>query len=255
MNQGMSEPAHDLDDELLEQFLGMLPPFPTSIGVFSAGGGVAEIVLADIDKGLLVGYAPQTLMQPDLAVVCPLRDSGGGGFDVTLRVDRAYFQSGDQTLIHLAVTGIEYQPGHRRAPRSQRSEQAEAVTLFSTTLDEGRRFTVRMADMSGDGVAFVTELLPVVGDRIMLSVQIGARPITLEALVVRTDPVSFGRYRIGCEVTAIADHDRTTVEAIAESAGDGDETQRRPDVTAARVRGRSEQHALKSRLTVRRYGG
>src|SRR5690349_7160821 len=99
----MSEPARDLDDDLLEQFLGMLPPFPTSIGVFSAGGGVAEVVLADIDKGLLVGYAPQTLMQPDLAIVCPLRDSGGGGFDVTLRVDRAYFQSGDQTLIHLAV--------------------------------------------------------------------------------------------------------------------------------------------------------
>jgi hypothetical protein len=251
----MSERAYDVSDEdlLLEQFLTMLPPFPTSIGVFSAEGGIAEIVLADLDKGLLVGYAPQTLMQQNLTVICPLRDGGGGGYDVTLRVERAYFQASDQTLIHLAVAAIIYQPGHRRAPRSQRSEQADATALYSTVLDQGHRFVVRMADVSADGVAFVTELLPAVGDRIMLSVLIGARPITLEAQVVRTEPVSFGRYRIGCEISAIADHDREAVTAIAAADDEGDESERRPDLAAARARGRSEQHALKSRLTVRRY--
>ena len=65
----MSQPLYDQSeaDRLLDEFLAMLPPFPTSIGVFSAEGGVAEVVLADLDRGLLVGYAPQILMQQDLA--------------------------------------------------------------------------------------------------------------------------------------------------------------------------------------------
>ena len=50
----------------------------------------------------------------------------------------------------------------------------------------------------------------------MLSIWIGARPITIEALVMRVEPMSFGRYRIGCEVDAIADHDRQAVAQIAD---------------------------------------
>jgi hypothetical protein len=87
----------------------------------------------------------------------------------------------------------------------------------------------------------------------MLSVWIGARPITMEALVMRVEPMSFGRSRIGCEVDAIADHDRQAVAQIADLYEEGDPAARAPEVTAARVQGRSEQHALKSRLAVRRY--
>jgi len=112
---------------------------------------------------------------------------------------------------------------------------------------------VRTADISEGGVAFVTELHLAVGDRIMLSVWIGARPITMEALVMRIEPMSFGRSRIACEVDSIADHDREAVSQIADSYEEGDVSARNPEATAARVQGRAEQHALKSRLAVRRY--
>jgi hypothetical protein len=87
----------------------------------------------------------------------------------------------------------------------------------------------------------------------MLSVWIGARPITMEALVMRIEPMSFGRSRIACEVDSIADHDREAVSQIADSYEEGDVSARNPEATAARVQGRAEQHALKSRLAVRRY--
>ena len=67
-----------------------------------------------------------------------------------------------------------------------------------------------------------------------------------------TRPVAFGRHRIGCEVNAIADHDREAVSAIAETGEDGDVDERRPDLVAARAQNRAELHALKSRLTIRR---
>ncbi len=245
-------PDPDPDGLLLHEFLSLLPPLPTPIGVFSAGG-VAEIVLADLDRGLLIGYAPQMLMQPQLVVVCPLRDLSGGGYDVSLRIEKAYFQSSNQTLLHLRVIDVVHQPGHRRSKRAQRSDEAEAVVLRSNALPDGEHFRVRTADISEGGVAFVTELQLAVGDRVMLSIYIGARPITLESLVMRVEPMSFGRYRIGCEVDAIAEHDRVTVAQIADAYADGDADERDPELTAARVQGRSEQHALKSRLAVRRY--
>ena len=256
----MSEFAHlpehtpdpDPDGLLLDEFLSLLPPLPTPIGVFSAGG-VAEVVLADLDRGLLIGYAPQMLMQPGLTIVCPLRDSSGGGYDISLRIEKAYFQSSNQTLIHLRVIQITHQPGHRRTKRAQRTDDAEAVVLRSKALPDGEHFRVRTADISEGGVAFITELHLAVGDRIMLSIYIGARPITLEALVMRVEPISFGRYRIGCEVDAIADHDRVTVAQIADAAEDGDVDERDPELIAARIQGRAEQYALKSRLAVRRY--
>jgi hypothetical protein len=250
----MSQPLFEQSDadRLLDEFLAMLPAFPTTIGVFSAEGGVAEVVLADLDHGLLVGYAPQILMQQDLIIVCPLRDAGGGGYDISLKVDKAYFQSGDQTLLHMSVISIEHQPGHRRARRARRTDQADAVVLYSTDLDAGQRISARLADISENGVAFVSELPLAIGDRVMLSIHVGARPITLEAQVVRDEAVAFGRHRIGCEVNAIADHDREAVSAIAASGEDGDVAERRPDLVAARAQNRAELHALKARLTIRR---
>jgi len=254
MSEFASEPLPDPDPDgvLLDEFLGLLPTLPTSIGVFSAGG-VAEVVLADLDRGLVIGYAPQILMQPGLVIVCPLRDSSGGGFDVSLRIEKAYFQSSNQTLLHLRVVEVVHQPGHRRSKRAHRTDDADAVVLRSKILPDGERFRVRTADISEGGVAFVTELHLAVGDRIMLSVWIGARPITMEALVMRIEPMSFGRSRIACEVDSIADHDREAVSQIADSYEEGDVSARNPEATAARVQGRAEQHALKSRLAVRRY--
>jgi hypothetical protein len=191
-------------------------------------------------------------MHKDLVIVCPLRDAGGGGYDISLKVDKAYFQSGDQTLLHMSVTSIEHQPGHRRAKRARRTDQADAVVLYSTELDAGQRISARLADISENGVAFVSELPLAIGDRVMLSIHVGARPITLEAQVVRDEAVAFGRHRIGCEVNAIAEHDREAVSAIAESGEEGDVSERRPDLVAARAQNRAELHALKSRLTIRR---
>src|SRR4051794_32870979 len=153
----MSEPLFEQSDadRLLDEFLAMLPAFPTTIGVFSAEGGVAEVVLADLDQGLLVGYAPQSLMQKDLIIVCPLRDAGGGGFDISLKVEKAYFQSGDQTLLPLSVVSTEPQPGPRRSKRARRTDQADVVVLYSNDLEAGTRMVARLADISEDGVAFV----------------------------------------------------------------------------------------------------
>src|SRR5438067_440741 len=82
----------------------------------------------------------------------------GGGFDVSLRIEKAYFQSSNQTLLHLRVVEIVHQPGHRRSKRAHRTDDADAVVLRSKVLPDGERFRVRTADISEGGVAFVTEL-------------------------------------------------------------------------------------------------
>ena len=152
----MSEPLFEESgtDRLLNEFLGMLPAFPTTIGVFLAEGGFAEVDLADLDHGLLVGYAPQILLHQDLVIVCPLRDAGGGGYDISLKVQKAYFQSGHQTLLHLSAT-----PGNSSPTgRSPAAAKADGVVAGGPPHPARRRRLrawVRGDPVGGSGTAGV----------------------------------------------------------------------------------------------------
>jgi hypothetical protein len=61
-------------------------------------------------------------------------DSSGHGRDFTLRVERAYYQAGDQTMLHLVVEEVEERPGRREAPRFVLDDIAEASVLESSLL-------------------------------------------------------------------------------------------------------------------------
>ena len=71
---------------------------------------------------------------------------------------------------------------------------------------------------------------------------------------MRVEPMSFGRYRIGLRDRRdrrARPRDGRPDRRCLRRASDADE--RDPELVAARVQGRAEQHALKSRLAVRRY--
>ena len=72
---------------------------------------------------------------------------------------------------------------------------------------------------------------------------------------LRTVKAAENRESALATLTALrAEHDRRTVAQIADASdGSSDADERDPELVAARVQGRAEQHALKSRLAVRRY--
>ena len=237
--------------DLLSSFLGLVPPLPTGVSVFAPRGGVEEIMLATVDNGRLVGYGPQDFLEAT-EVVVHLRDDEDGGYDVVLAVAKALFQAGDQALLHMDVVEIVPRSGHREAPRARLSEMARARVAFSGWLPKGQEFEARMADTSKHGVAFITDLALAIGDRVDLSFEIDGQPLELSALVFHTEPVSFGRNRVGCEIAAAGPADRAL---LAELAADdhASERNRRPDLKDALAQSRADKSALQQRLNPRRY--
>jgi hypothetical protein len=240
--------------ERIAQFVGMLPSLPVTLPVFAPAGGVVEITVV-ADEGTHVAlYAPDSFSALGTEIEAQLRDEEGNGYDVTLRVKNAFFQGGDRTLVHVAVDEIVRRSGVREAPRAKLTGVANARVVFSNVLPVGDEFQVRLADASTSGVAFVSDIVPAIGDKLAVAVPLSTGTITLDALVAHVDPAAFGRNRIGCEVQVESERDRQALAEVASSV-EGDsagEERRRPDVGDALAQSRNPVSALQQRLDSRR---
>jgi PilZ domain-containing protein len=253
---GMLFSSNEPPDDALSRLLGLVPTLPTEVTVSCPELGDARILLADVDRGHLIAYGPQALMQDGLLLTLPLRDSSGGGHDVVLRVASSFYQVGDQTMLHLIPETIEMRPGHRENPRYVVDEAADAYVLEAAKLTP-RSFQVRVADLSETGFAFLTELELSVNDAVMLTVSIGERPVTVQGRVRRVDAAPL-RNRIACETTRVQEWDRRAIGRLAriqEELLERPDADRRPDVAEARAQSRREQHQLQVRMALRRFSG
>jgi PilZ domain len=243
-------------EDTLALLLGLLPTLPTEVDVTSSEAGDVRVLLATVDRGRLVAYGPQSLMQDGLVLALRVRDSSGRGHDFALRVERAYYQVGGQTMLHLVVEGVEERPGRREAPRFVLDDIAEAFVLESSRLPQ-RSLQVRVADLSEAGFAFLTELECAVGDVIMLTVSLGERPLTIQGRVRRVDAAPL-RNRVACEVTVMQEWDRKVIGRLArmqEEMLDRPDADRHPELSEARTQSRREQHQLQVRMARRRRTG
>lgn len=239
--------------DALGQLLGLIPTLPTEVDVTCPEVGTARLLMAAVDAGKLVAYGPQSLMQDGLVLALRVRDSSGGGSDFTLLVERAFYQVGDQCMLHLVVEGVELRPGHREQPRFMLDEMAEAFVLQSSRLPQ-QSIQVRVADLSESGFSFLTELECTVGDVIMLTVSLGERPLTLQGRVRRADAAPL-RNRVACEMSAVQDSDREAIGRLAriqEEMLARPEADRHPEMSEARHQNRREQHQLQVRMALRR---
>ncbi len=242
-------------DEPLTRFLEMVPPLPTTVTAFNASVGSADLLLASVDRGKLIGYGPQSLMEDGLDLVVELRDGNGAGRDVLLQVTKSFYQVDGQTMLYLNVVGFQSRAGKREVSRVQMDGDAYATVLWSSRLPIGDEVHVWLADISESTIAFLTELACSAGDELMITISVGERPVTLEARVRRVDPAPLARYRVAADLSFLHEWDRNAVGRL--SAEDHPiaevDPQRQPDVAHARAQSRAEQHQLQARLAIRRF--
>lgn len=238
----------------IAQFVGMLPSLPTTLPVFAPTGGVVEITIV-ADEGTHVAlYAPDSFGAIGTKIEAQLRDDEGNGYDVKLQVKNAFFQGGDRTLVHVAVDDIVRRSGVRETPRAKLTGVAHARVVFSNDLPAGHDFQVRLADASASGVAFITDMVPAIGDKLAVEVPLSTGTIVLDALVAHVDPAPFGRNRIGCEVQVESERDRAALAEVALSVDDDTDSEqsRRPELGGAMTQGRNPVSALQQRLDSQR---
>ena len=239
-------------EELLALALGVLPPLPCQVEVLSEDGGSFDMALAaGGSQGahrLLQAFGPRDQVRKELHLLARITDEVRGRYEVEFEVMEAFFQSGSETLMHVAVSGVRHRKMRRAAPRVSVVEPAVARVVFCRTLARDSELEVRLADISSTGLAFTAARSLDPGDLVAVATRLRGNPIEAEARVIRCDPAPYNRMRVGCEITELDDDARRIIDGLAAAGDSGSEAERQPDLQAARERLRGTQRGLAHRI-------
>jgi PilZ domain len=214
--------------EMLTLALGVLPAPPTEVEVLSEDGGAFPLRIFQQEGELLHAYAPRARVRKELHLLARVTDEHRGRYEVEFEIDEAYFHSGNEALVHAAVSGVRHRKMRRSAPRIPITERTQARVLFCRTLARHETIDIRLSDVSTTGIGFTSAQRLHAGDMLVVPATLRGKVVDIEARVVRVDPAPYGRVRIGGEITELAERDRRLIADLALSAPDaGSEAERR----------------------------
>ena len=110
--------------ELLNLALDLLPEMPGTVEVYAQDGGVFNLMLAAIEGDMIYAYGDRNHVRDGLTLTWQQRNQEGDGHNVRFTIQRTFFQSGAELLLHLYVSSIEDHFASRTAPRAQVSVPA-----------------------------------------------------------------------------------------------------------------------------------
>jgi hypothetical protein len=198
------EPVH----ARLQIALGILGDLPSRVAVVAADGSRFPAEVTSVD-GDYLSCSP--LEEADAnafgrAVTLVVGDGQRAGYEIEcVPVPRSA-----HSAPRLAVVETRRVKPRRRHERVDVSESA----LMRPAGAEAE-VDVHVVDISSDGIAFVSSRCFQVGDSVSGMLNIDQRAFPINARVAHTQPVGFGRFRIGCQFTRIAELNRHVLEQIA----------------------------------------
>lgn len=235
-------------EELLTLALGVLPPLPCKVDVLSEDGGSFALAVSHPEDGVLHTFGPRDRMRKDLHLLARITDESRGGYEVEFEVLETFFHSGLETLAHVGVSGVRRRKMRRTAARIQTAEPATATVIFCRSHPRDTELDVRLADVSATGVAFTCAKPLDEGDLFLVRTRLNGEPVQMEARVIRCYPAPYDRFRVGCEITELDEHDRRVLTGLVQETPAGSIEQRNPEARERRQAVRGQSAGLGSRL-------
>jgi len=204
--------AHDGSSKSLSAHaLDVLSELPPRVHAFPAEGGTVDLIIEGQEGQDIIAQAPRHLVNVGLHLTLRTADH-----EIALAV--AEIQPAGDRLVHvrLEVRDVRHRQTERVSPRAWVKELALIHVLAASAIDPGEEFDVRLADLSQDGMAFITERRFAPGDTLTTMVSVDVGLIRLGARVLQVTAAHYGRLRVGCEVTRISDADRELIARLAE---------------------------------------
>jgi len=198
---------------------------PGTVEVYAQDGGVFNLMLAAIEGDMIYAYGDRNHVRDGLTLTWQQRNQEGDGHNVRFTIQRTFFQSGAELLLHLYVSSIEDHFASRSAPRARMSVPAYLQVLYGREIAPGEQLDIRLADVSRTGVSFISN---------------------------RTSRC--GSNRVGCEITDMLEADRHWIGELARVTSEqGSEDDRRPDVVEQLERARESTPDGQPQRPIRRY--
>lgn len=188
--------------------LGVLGDLPCRVVVVAADGSrfAAEVIAA---HGEFLHWAPledseNRRLGHQLTLV--IGDGQRAGYEIDCMPAPHQAQSASR----LSVLDVRRVKPRRRHDRVDVSESA-----LVRPSDAETEVDVHVVDISSDGLAFVSSKALAVGDSVSGMLNIDQRAFPIHARVMHAQSVGFGRFRIGCQFTRLAEVNRHVLDQIA----------------------------------------
>jgi PilZ domain len=192
-----------------------LPSAPCVIEMVFEDGGSFAVSLLGYEDDVVCLHAPRRAVRDQMRLFTRISDEQGGGYEVELEIVESFFHTGEEALVHATVTAVRRRKGRRLAPRVTVAERATARVASSTSLPIGAELDVRVIDVSATGIALSTQQPLSPGDLLTVAVLLANREMAIDARVVRCDRAPYDRFRIGCEIRNLAEHDQQALARLA----------------------------------------
>ena len=192
--------------EPLQVALGVLGAFPCQAYVVSATGSWLPSEIVGVDGQYLRCARWERVHQLGGELTLVVGDGRRAGYEI----DCVVSSPGDGSSVLVRVVDVRRVKPRRRAARAGVSESG----LVRPEGDQPE-FDVQVVDIGPGGVAFVSDRPLAVGDSISGVLTIAHRAFPIQARVVHLQPLGFGRVRVGCQFTEIAEPNRQLLDRIA----------------------------------------
>jgi hypothetical protein len=213
--------------KVLDLALGILAELPTTIRALSADGGVVPVQVVTSDEDGISAHIPTDQARPGAELRVRIRDDEGSGHDILMDVRDSFFAAENVELARLEIRAVRRIDGDRTEPRAQVSDLALVHIESGASIRSGAEFDVRLSDLSGDGLAFVTTEPIREGDRMSVMTMVDGSFLRLTAAALHVTPAHYGRHRVGAEVLDATEADRERLATLARNTpAAGSRTQR-----------------------------
>ena len=218
---------------MLETAVSVLSQLPTELDVMSEDGGAITLEITGHDADTIQALAPLHRVRIGLRLRLRERDEHGAGHDIDLRVTELFYESERAATLYLTVDRLRRRSGRRTSPRARMSDLALVGVLYARHMGTEAEFDVHLADLSADGLAFVTDQPLAAGDLLSVMPTIDRRLVRLRVRVLHTAAAHYGRRRVGCEVTSVAGSERARLAVLATMAAATDSAAERTTARTA----------------------
>jgi hypothetical protein len=218
---------------MLETAVSVLSQLPTELDVMSEDGGAITLEITGHDADTIQALAPLHRVRIGLRLRLRERDMHGAGHDIDLRVTELFYESERAATLYLTVDRLRRRSGRRTSPRARMSDLALVGVLYARNMGTDAEFDVHLADLSADGLAFVTDQPLAPGDLLSVMPTIDRRLVRLRVRVLHTAAAHYGRRRVGCEVTSVAGSERARLAVLATMAASTDSAAERTTARTA----------------------
>jgi PilZ domain-containing protein len=192
----------------------------STVQATSQDGSDLTITVSGIEGGRLRGLAPRLklfgVQQLTLRWAVQTRP-----WKALFELDEAEFHSDDEAAVVLSLVSIESAGAGRTAARAPVHAPGTLRADQCKNAVPGNEYTVRIEDVSENGIQLSSEFEVMDNDRFTLSFDAGGRHVNVEAIAVTVRPGTYGRSVVGARLVAFGPGDRAAIQQLIAGSGAG----------------------------------